>query len=313
MAWPYVVGSALGRMARPLWGLARNPSRLKQNPFRGARDAIPPTTASTGVLNAAGQAGTRVVKEGVPGRTAGWLNPRAHKGRVAGVGAGLVAAPWMFSGGGDEQMAQEAFATSGLQGWQPPSGVSSYAEYEAEEGKRMSRIMKKALQQYMVISFAAGPEAAKTYLGMVDKIVEQGAGTRQKSRQAKIYDAVFGDKNNLPKSAEQVYNRMTTAGASPQYAAEISGYVGEARKADVAATGRVSQSRQIIAEIRKLYLIDKDLGARRLVEAWSTDLLGEKPIGDYQVLLQKAHEVLSGTAAGELAGDSMVTGIRVKA
>ena len=314
MVWPLAVGSALGRMARPLWGLARNPGRLKQNPFRGARDAIPPRSVPTGVLNAAGQSATRVVGPGVAGREAGWLNPKAHGyRRMAGVGAGLAATPWMLSGGEDEQTAQAAFAGSGIQGWQPPSGVSSYAEYEAEEGKRMSRIMKKALQQYMVLSFVAGPEAAKNYLTMVDKIVEQGAGIRGKSRQAKIYDAVFGDKNNLPKSAEQVYNRITTAGGSPQYAAEISGYVGEARKADVAATGRVSQDRQIMAEIRKLYLIDKDLGARRLVEAWSTDLLGEKPIGDYETLIQKAHEVLSGTAAGELAGGSMVTGIRVKA
>ena len=307
MPLPAAVAGALAlgsRIGKPIWNLA---SRGKYNPLR---PEVPPVP---GGFRSPNYTGGRFPKR-VPGQPAGFLNPQAHPWRATGAGVGAtLAAPWMFSGGGDEQMAQEAFATSGLQGWQPPSGVSSYAEYEAEEGKRMSRIMKKALQQYMVISFAAGPEAAKTYLGMVDKIVEQGAGTRQKSRQAKIYDAVFGDRDNLPKSAEQVYNRITTAGGSPQYAAEISGYVGEARKADVAATGRVSQARQIIAEIRKLYLIDKELGARRLVEAWSTDLLGEKPIGDSQVLLQKAHEVLSGTSAGELAGGGMVTNIRAKA
>ena len=308
MPLPAAIAGALAlgsRIARPIWNLA---SKGKYNPLRPEVAKVPGGFRSPNYVR-----GQRFPKP-IPGRPAGFLNPQAHPWRALGAGTGAtLAAPWMFRGGEDEQASQAAFAGSGIQGWQPPSGIGSYAEYEAEEGKRMSRIMKKALQQYMVISFAAGPEAAKPYLSMVDKIVEQGAGTRQKSRQAKIYDAVFGDKDNLPKSAEQVYNRITTAGGSPQYAAEISGYVGEARKADVAATGRVSQARQIMAEIRKLYLIDKDLGARRLVEAWSTDLLGEKPLGDYPVLMQKAHEVLSGTAAGELAGGGMVTGIRVKA
>ena len=243
----------------------------------------------------------------------GALNPQAHPARfgaaVAGAGLGL---PWLMRGGGDDA-AQLAFAESGIQQWQPPVGIGSYAEYEAEEARKISQIMKTALQQYMVLSFTAGPEAAKTYLEMVDKIIEQGRGSRDKTREAKIYDAVFGDKNNLPKSSEQVFNRITTAGGSPQYASEISGYVGEAKKADVAATGRVSQGRQVLDEIRKVYVVDKTMGAERLVAAWQTGLLKPLPIGDYEMLTQKAHETLSGTPAGELAGDSMVSGIRVKA
>ena len=311
MAAPAAAAGFLGRnIGQPLWNLARR--MYAQGPWE--RQVMRPATRGMGkkpvyTLDKAGKVVPKVetMRKGLVARHPLTAGLGLHGGAAA------MALPWMFSGGDDEQAAQLAFNESGIQQWQPPVGIGSYAEYEAEEGKKIARVMKKALQQYMVISFTAGEGPAKNYLEMVDKIIEQGQGTRQKTRDAKIYDAVFGDKDNLPKSSEEVYNRITLAGGSPQYAAEISGYVGEAKKADVAATGRIGQDRQVIEEIRKIYAVDKDLGARRLVEAWRSGLLKPLPIGDYETLTQTAHETLSGVAAGELADFDMVTGIRVKA
>ena len=258
-----------------------------------------------------GERGIRTVgRPGTPYAPPGWVRQHPYKTGAIG-GAGLATLPLFMGGGDDEQAAPLAFAESGIQQWQPPVGIGSYAEYEAAEGKKTSRMMKKALQQYMVLSFTAGPEAAKNYLEMVDKIMEQGRGTRQKTREAKIYDAVFGDKNNLPKSSEDVFNRITLAGGSPEYAAEISGYVGEVKKADVASVGKQSTRERVLERIRQIYTADQEMGIRAMVEAWMTGTLDEKPIGDYETLLQKAAEVLSGIPASEASGGGGITSIRM--
>ena len=303
------VGGFLGRnVGQPLWNLARRmyaPGPWERPAMVQARKGLGKKYAKR--YDKSGRLIADTMGKGLVARYPLTAGLGLHGGAAA------MALPWMFSGGDDEQAAQLAFNESGIQQWQPPVGIGSYAEYEAEEGKKIARVMKKALQQYMVISFTAGEGPAKNYLEMVDKIIEQGQGTRQKTRDAKIYDAVFGNKDNLPKSSEEVYNSITLAGGSPQYAAELRGYVGAAKKSDVSATGRIGQDRQVIEEIRKIYAVDKDLGARRLVEAWRSGLLKPLPIGDYETLTQTAHETLSGVAAGELAGVDMVTSIRAKA
>lgn len=284
--------------------LVRRWGRTSRDQFRGVPGVTSGGTRAAPTLTyAAREAQTRTLPPG-------WVRQHPYKTGAIG-GAGLATLPLFMGGGDDEQAAQLAFAESGLQQWQPPVGIGSYAEYEAEEGKKTSRIMKKALQQYMVLSFTAGPEAAKNYLEMVDKIMEQGRGTRQKTREAKIYDAVFGDKNNLPKSSEDVFNRITLAGGSPEYAAEISGYVGEVKKADVAAVGKQSTRERVLERIRQIYAADQEMGIRAMVEAWMTGTLDEKPIGDYETLLQKAAEVLSGVPASEASGGGGITSIRM--
>ena len=58
-------------------------------------------------------------------------------------------------------------------------------------------------------------------------------------------------------------------------------------------------------------LIRQDMGIRAMVEAWMTGTLDEKPIGDYETLLQKAAEVLSGIPASEASGGGGITSIRM--
>ena len=294
------LGTRIASAGRPLWNLLSKPFRGHRPAMKGGAGAGYRTTLGT-------------FPPAVPERLAGALNPKAHPYRAgaAGLTTAALTLPWMFRGGEEDQGQQIAYDTSGYSDWQPPQDLDSYIKHQEKQRVRSRKMIAKMMQQYMVVSFTGGEGAAKNYLEMADKLMKADTAFSEDTRGAKLYDAVFGDKDNLPANSEETYNRFITAGAAPAHAAEMSGYIGEAKKADVAAVGKQSTRERVLERIRQIYATDQDMGIRAMVEAWMTGTLDEKPIGDYETLLQKAAEVLSGVPAAEASGGGGITSIRM--
>ena len=304
-------GSGWGRGARGTEGIPGTEGILG----RGTR--VGPGIGPTGTRGTVrrptpvGERGIRTVGQpGTPPLPPGWARQHPYKAGAVG-GAGLATLPLFMGGGEEEQVPQVAYDTSGYSDWQPPQDLDSYIQHQEKRTARTRKMMAKIMQQYMVVSFTGGKEAAKAYLEMADKLMKADEGFSSDTRGAELYAAVFGDKNNLPSNSEETYNRFIVAGAAPEHAAEMSGYIGEAKKADVAAVGKQSTRERVLEQIRQIYAADSDMGIRALVEAWMTGTLDEKPVGDYETLLQKAAEVLSGIPASESSGGSGITSLRM--
>ena len=293
------VMAGLRAAGKPLWNLA---SKGRYNPLRsripGGRDSPLP------------RVGGQFAKP-VP---AGSLNPQAHPLRfsAAATGAG-IGIPMMF-GGGEDPQAQQQYSPGGIyetqQQWKPPTDIGSYAEFQAEEGKRQAVLLKQIMNQYMVISFVAGKEAAVDYLDSAEKILKATKTTRGATRESQVYDAVFGNKKNLPSNAKQVYNRISTAGGSPEYAAQISGYIGEATKLDASSVAKENKY-TLMQDLQRLFYINPEEAVKQLVAAWGGGLLGNPPLGGPEMQRERAYQLLSG---GQLGGETidLVENIRPK-
>ena len=113
------------------------------------------------------------------------------------------------------------------------SNLPSYAERAAANRRKMFNNMSTILKHTMLLNFQ-NPGRKNNYMKNAIDMLKMGAMQQNEVELGNIIEEVFKD-GKVPDSARVVYQRMLKAGASPQEAANTSGYTLELEKAEAKA------------------------------------------------------------------------------
>ncbi len=107
----------------------------------------------------------------------------------------------------------------------PSYNIENRQAYQQRVQDKMNKDMRRLLQYYGIINLV-NPDAAPNMLKLGTAMLQQDIEAMGSARQAKIFDAVFGDKP--PTTAMEAYQRVMKAGGSVEDAEAISGMVADA-------------------------------------------------------------------------------------
>jgi len=209
------------------------------------------------------------------------------------------------------------------------SSLPSYAERAASNRRKMFNNMSTILKHTMLLNFQ-NPGRKNNYMKNAIDMLKMGAMQQNEVELGNIIEEVFKD-GKVPDSARVVYQRMLKAGASPQEAANTSGYTLELEKAEAKAATDLLKAQPkakdmytkgmlAMRTLQNAYEAGNQEGAIQQLAVWlktkqiemPPEYAGYKDLtdADYYTL---AARILSGTGTEAVPSPTgEVTGIRAK-
>ena len=196
--------------------------------------------------------------------------------RIARVGGTLAAADYglgkamdLFSG--DDSDTQSSIQSDDAKAMRssffpaesgPSYDIENRQAYQQRVQDKMNKDMRRLLQYYGIINLV-NPDAAPNMLKLGTAMLQQDIEAMGSARQAKIFDAVFGDKP--PTTAMEAYQRVMKAGGTVEDAEAISGMVADAMPATSSRAPTTAEVKlQIMAELKSLISQGREEEAKQL-------------------------------------------------
>ena len=294
MAFPLLGLGGAARATMPLWRLL---GRGRFNPFRAEIPRVPGGLAGQRAGSPrvpTGVGGRTRFPDPIPGRTPGFLNPAAHKGRfigaTAGVGAGI---PWMMRG---EEEAPMPMAIPGQVGGAGPGSFLPSAVERSRASRQRWMENLKTMTTYGGILGAIDPDKKESFNKDVSEAMKQMSGYTQDIELSKITDAAL----KAGQTPRERYMAMIREGATPEEAALVSGHQVELIQAEQTSMGAKAQVWDNI--MQTLMAGNVEAAALMLVQAWGTGQLGGAPITEnFEQRIETARLYLTGIMEGETA------------
>lgn len=231
---------------RPIW---RRPDKPKVGP------AAPESVKPVGMINRL------------------YMTPTTAGGQIARLGATVAAADYglgkvmgLFDDEDSDLQSDDAKAmrTSVFpaQPSAPSYDIENRQAYQQRVQDKMNKDMRRLLQYYGIVNLV-NPDAAPNMLKLGTAMLQQDIQSMGSERQAKIFDAVFGDKP--PTTAMDAYQRVMKAGGSVEDAQAISGMVEKAMPATSSRAPTTAEVKlQIMAELKSLIAQGREEEAKQL-------------------------------------------------
>jgi hypothetical protein len=144
----------------------------------------------------------------------------------------------------------------------PSYDIENRQAYQQRVQDKMNKDMRRLLQYYGIINLV-NPDAAPNMLKLGTAMLQQDIEAMGSARQAKIFDAVFGDKP--PTTAMDAYQRVMKAGGTVEDAEAISGMVEKAMPATSSRAPTTAEVKlQIMAELKSLISQGREEEAKQL-------------------------------------------------
>ena len=144
----------------------------------------------------------------------------------------------------------------------PSYDIENRQAYQQRVQDKMNKDMRRLLQYYGIINLV-NPDAAPNMLKLGTAMLQQDIEAMGSERQAKIFDAVFGDKP--PTTAMDAYQRVMKAGGTVEDAEAISGMVADAMPATSSRAPTTAEVKlQIMAELKSLIAQGREEEAKQL-------------------------------------------------
>jgi len=144
----------------------------------------------------------------------------------------------------------------------PSYDIENRQAYQQRVQDKMNKDMRRLLQYYGIVNLV-NPDAAPNMLKLGTAMLQQDIQSMGSERQAKIFDAVFGDKP--PTTAMDAYQRVMKAGGSVEDAEAISGMVADAMPATSSRAPTTAEVKlQIMAELKSLIAQGREEEAKQL-------------------------------------------------
>jgi len=144
----------------------------------------------------------------------------------------------------------------------PSYDIENRQAYQQRVQDKMNKDMRRLLQYYGIINLV-NPDAAPNMLKLGTAMLQQDIEAMGSERQAKIFDAVFGDKP--PTTAMDAYQRVMKAGGTVEDAEAISGMVEKAMPATSSRAPTTAEVKlQIMAELKSLIAQGREEEAKQL-------------------------------------------------
>lgn len=163
----------------------------------------------------------------------------------------------------------------------PSYDIENRQAYQQRVQDKMNKDMRRLLQYYGIVNLV-NPDAAPNMLKLGTAMLQQDIQSMGSERQAKIFDAVFGDKP--PTTAMEAYQRVMKAGGSVEDAEAISGMVANAMPA--VSTKSPSKTEQVWELTNRIYealqMGDRETARRLAAQGIAAKLLevsGEHGMG----------------------------------
>jgi len=144
----------------------------------------------------------------------------------------------------------------------PSYDIENRQAYQQRVQDKMNKDMRRLLQYYGIVNLV-NPDAAPNMLKLGTAMLQQDIQSMGSERQAKIFDAVFGDKP--PTTAMDAYQRVMKAGGNVEDAEAISGMVADAMPATSSRAPTTAEVKlQIMAELKSLIAQGREEEAKQL-------------------------------------------------
>ena len=345
MASPYLLryGPSMMRGGKTLWNLGRGmhtpagrqaaidaTKRLGQRIYGPGSPAAPGTLPRGPGGRITGPRGpdTPAIPPGLFHR-AGPIGRNPIKSSL-GLGAAGFGLPYLFEGDPEQPTPEGVPGASGFPGGGVPtaapfsSDLPSYGERARSARDSYLQHMSTIVKHSMLLSFQ-NPGRKNSYSKDAVQLLRQAALMNNQVDVANMLDEVFKDKK-VPKTAKTIYERMLTAGASPEEAASVSGYTLQMEKAEAKAAADYAKSQPKAKDIfnrqqlsmqwlQEQYLINPE-AARQQRALWLKSeaitmpdfYAGHKPKTDEDVW-KIAAAMLSGQGTAEISAPSGEIGV----